>query len=185
MLPRTPFLLRGRAFEVVDLDSTGSTLLIRSSTVTVAAVENFKGPELSAKTLAGSDFLLSKQLGRVVLIEFWSVNCGFSEKVRPDLNDLSSALQGMPFAWVAAARERDTTEIQHHLAEHPIAGTIALFDSTAWATYNPMGVTPLFVVIDQKGIVRLRAMGASAITAVAPKVKALVARSGPRSGGRQ
>lgn len=185
VLPRTPFLLRGRAFEVVDLDSTGSTLLIRSSTVTVAAVENFKGPELSAKTLAGSDFLLSKQLGRVVLIEFWSVNCGFSEKVRPDLNDLSSALQGMPFAWVAAARERDTTEIQHHLAEHPIAGTIALFDSTAWATYNPMGVTPLFVVIDQKGIVRLRAMGASAITAVAPKVKALVARSGPRSGGRQ
>ena len=47
-------------------------------------------------------------------------------------------------------------------------------DSSAWEAWNPAGITPLFVLIDRQGIVRYRAAGASAITAVATKVKELL-----------
>jgi len=174
VLPHTPFRLGGRALEVADLDSMGSRLVLRASNAEVAAVENFKAPELSAETLAGSRFKLSTQSGNVVLIEFWSVSCGFSEKVRPAVNDLAVRARGMPLTWVAMAREREPAEIQRYLVEHPMSATVTLSDSTAWATYNPAGVTPLFVVVDRNGIIRFRAVGATAIDAVAAKVTELL-----------
>ena len=174
VLPRTPFLLGGRAFEVANVDSAGTRLVIRPSSATTAAVVNFKAPDLAAETLGDRRYQLSLQRDSVVLIEFWSTSCGFSEKVRPALNDLVTALRGMPFTWVAVAREQDPEEIQRHLVEHPISGTVTRFDSTAWATYNPMGITPLFVLVGRDGVVRLRAAGATSITAVTKKVNTVV-----------
>ena len=174
VLPRTPFLLGGRAFEVADVDSGGTRLVIRPSSATTAAVVNFKAPELVTETLGDRRYQLSLQRDSVVLIEFWSTSCGFSEKVRPALNELVTALRGTPFTWVAVAREQDPEELHHYLAEHPISGTVARFDSTAWATYNPMGMTPLFILVDRDGVVRLRAAGANAVTAVTRRVNAIV-----------
>jgi thiol-disulfide isomerase/thioredoxin len=180
VFPHAPFRLRGRAFEVADIDSMGLRLVIRRSTATIAAVENFRAPEFSAETLADSNFKLSAQAGNVVFIEFWSVNCAFSEKARPTLNDLATAARGKPFTWVAVAAESDRAEIQHHLAEHPMNGIVTRADSSAWGTYNPARATPLFVVVDRDGIIRFRAVGSTASTAVAAKVRQLLAPGTPR-----
>ena len=101
------------------------------------------------------------------------MNCGFCEKARPAANDLADAERGTSFTWLAIARENDRVEIERFLAAHPMSAKVALNDSSAWATYNPTGVTPFFVVVDGKGIIRFRAAGASAIDAVAAKVKML------------
>lgn len=174
VFPRMPFRLAGNAFEVTDVDSIGTRLVLRPSTVRVAAVENFKAPTLAAKTLTDSASRLSAQGGKVVLIEFWSVSCGFSEKVRPAVNDLAAAVRGKPFTWVAMARENDASEVRRLLVEHRMDATVTVIDSTAWNGYDPMGATPLFVVVDRNGIVRLRAVGACAIDVVAARVKALL-----------
>jgi thiol-disulfide isomerase/thioredoxin len=171
VMPRTPFMVGKQAWEVADLDSAGSRLVIRRTTTRVAAVENFRAPQLVARTLSGRSYRLSKQ-SDVVLVEFWSVNCGFCEKARPAANELADAERGT-FTWLAVARETDRAEIERFLAAHPMNATVALYDSAAWTTYNPIGVTPLFFVVDKKGVIRFRGAGASAIDAVAAKVKML------------
>ena len=172
VMARTPFMLGGKAWEIADVDSMGSRLVIRRTKTRVAAVENFKAPQIVARTLSGRSYRLSKQQG-VVLVEFWSVNCGFCEKARPAANDLADTERGTSFTWLAIAHENDRVEIERFLAAHPMSATVALNDSSAWATYDPSGVTPFFVVVDSKGIIRFRAAGASAIDAVAAKVKML------------
>jgi thiol-disulfide isomerase/thioredoxin len=177
VMARTPFMLGEKAWEIADVDSMGSRLVIRRTKTRVAAVESFKAPQIVARTLSGRSYRLSKQAG-VVLVEFWSVSCGFCEKARPAANDLANAERGTPFTWLAIARENDRIELERFLAAHPMSALVALNDSSAWATYNLSGVTPFFVVVDSKGIIRFRAAGASAIDAVAAKVKmlSLVAR---------
>lgn len=170
-----PFMLGKQAWEVADIDSMGSRLVIRRTETTVAAVENFKAPQLAVRTLSGRGYKLSKQSGNV-LVEFWSVSCGFCEKARPAANELAHA-EGHAFTWLAVARENDRVEIERFLAAHPMSATIALYDSAAWTTYNPTGVTPLFFVVDKKGVIRFRGAGASAIDAVAAKVKMLSSAS--------
>lgn len=171
VMARTPFMLAKEAWEVADLDSMGSRLVIRRTKTRVAAVENFKAPQLVARTLSGRSYRLSKQSG-VVLVEFWSVSCGFCEKARPAANELADAKRGA-FTWLAVARETDRVEIDRFLTAHPMSATVALYDSAAWTTYNPTGVTPLFFVVDKKGVIRFRGAGASAIEAVAAQVKML------------
>lgn len=171
VMARTPFMLGKQAWEVADLDSMGSRLVIRRTKTRVAAVENFKAPQLVVRTLSGRSYRLSEQ-SDVVLVEFWSVSCGFCEKVRPAVNELADAERGT-FTWLAVARESDRVEIEHFLAAHPMSATVALYDSAAWTTYNAIGVTPLFFVVDKKGVIRFRGAGASAIDAVAAKVKML------------
>jgi thiol-disulfide isomerase/thioredoxin len=171
VMARTPFMLGKQAWEMADLDSMGSRLVVRPTKTSVAAVENFKAPQLVARTLSGGSYRLSKQ-SDVVLVEFWSVSCGFCEKARPAANELADAERGR-FTWLAVARETDRAEIERFLAAHPMSATVALYDSAAWTTYNPIGVTPLFFVVDKKGVIRFRGAGASAIDAVAGKVKML------------
>jgi len=171
VVPPTPFMLGKQAWEIADLDSLGSRLVIRRTKSRVAAMENFKAPQLVATTLSGRSYQLSKH-SDVVLVEFWSVSCGFCEKARPAANELADAERGM-FTWLAVARETDRVEIERFLAAHPMSATVALYDSAAWTTYNPIGVTPLFFVVDKKGVIRFRGAGASAIDAVAAKVKML------------
>jgi thiol-disulfide isomerase/thioredoxin len=171
VMARTPFVLAKQAWEVADLDSMGSRLVIRRTKIRVAAVENFKAPQLVVRTLSGRSYRLSKQ-SDVVLVEFWSVSCGFCEKARPAANELAHAERDT-FTWLAVARETDHAEIERFLATHPMSATVALYDSAAWTTYNPNGVTPLFVVVDKKGVIRFRGAGASAIEPVAATVKML------------
>ena len=171
VMARTPFMLGKQAWQIAELDSMGSTLVIRRTNTKVAAVENFKAPQLVVRTLSGRSYRLSKQ-SDVVLLEFWSVSCGFCEKARPAANEFAHAERGA-FRWLAVARETDRIEIERFLAAHPMSATVALYDSAAWTTYNPVGVTPLFFVVDKKGVIRFRGAGASAIDAAAAKVKML------------
>jgi thiol-disulfide isomerase/thioredoxin len=167
----SPFMLGKQAWEIADLDSVGSTLVIRPTKTRVAAVESFKAPKLVVRTLNDRSYQLSKRPD-VVLVEFWSVSCGFCEKARPVANELARAGRGN-FTWLAVARESDRAEIETFLAAHPMSATIALYDSAAWTTYNPIGVTPLFLVVDKKGVIRFRGAGASAIDGAGAKLKML------------
>ncbi|MGH7604088.1 MAG: TlpA family protein disulfide reductase [Gemmatimonadaceae bacterium] len=165
-----PFMLGTQAWEIADLDSIGSKLLVRRTKTRVAAVENFKAPQIITTTLGGRSYSLSKQRG-VALVEFWSVSCTFCEKARPAANELADAERGRLFTWLAIAKETDRAEIERFLAAHPMNATVAVYDSSAWKTYNPSGITPFFVVVDSKGVIRFRGAGASAIDPVIAKVR--------------
>jgi hypothetical protein len=168
-----PFLLAGRAYEVATIDSAGSQLVLRPSDVRVAAVVGFQAPDFTAQLPSGVKYQLTGDRGKVTLIEFWSVECAFSETARAALNELAKRQEGSGFTWVALARENDARIVQRHLVSHPMNATVALYDSAAWAVYNPSVATPLFYVIGQDGQVELKALGASAVQGVATKVETL------------
>jgi hypothetical protein len=172
--PGAPFLLAGRPYEVAELDSAGSRLVLRPSAMKVAAVAGFVAPELTARLLSGTTYRLSDDRARIVLVEFWSVDCQYSERARPALNQLASRIPAGRFRWVAVARENDGGAVRRHLESHPMSAAVALHDSLGWALYNPAGATPLFYVIDWDGVVRFRAVGASAVGAVSAKVVELL-----------
>lgn len=170
----SPFMLAGRPYELAELDSMGSRLVLRPSTAQAAAAVGFAAPDFTARTLSGAEYRLASDRGTVVLVEFWSVDCYYSERARFALNNLAARVRGRPFKWLAFARENDSGAVRRHLADHPVSATVALHDSTAWDLYNPAVATPLFFVIDQAGTVRLRAVGASAVEAVEAEVLGLL-----------
>jgi thiol-disulfide isomerase/thioredoxin len=172
--PGTPFVFAGSQYEIAEIDSAGTRLVLRPSSEKVAAAVGFIAPELTARLLSRAPYRLSEDRGRIILIEFWSVDCPYSERARPTLNALASKVPTGRFRWIAMAREDDRDTIQHHLASHPMGATVALRDSLGWARYNPEGGSPLFYVIDESGVVRFRALGASAVEAVSAKVVALL-----------
>lgn len=123
--------------------------------------------------------------GKVTLIEFWSVNCPYSEKARAALNELAKRQQGRNFTWVALARENDVRIVRRHLMSHPMNATLVLYDSAAWAVYNPSVATPLFYLIGRDGQVQLKALGASAVEGVATKVLETLSRPVAQSAQRR
>lgn len=173
VLPAMPFTIGGRLFELAAIDSAGTQLSIRPSTRAVAVAEGRRAPSVIAKTLDGGVFRLSQATGKVVLLEFWATDCRYSEQVRTATNDLAGKY-GSKFAWVAMPNDTSRTALLEHLTKYPMRATVTERDDAAWSTYNPRGATPVFVVIDQRGIVRFRAEGASAIAAVAAKVGELL-----------
>jgi hypothetical protein len=173
-MPPAPFFLDGRPYEVASLDSAGSRLVLRPSSAKVAAVEGFVAPELTTRQLSGERYRLSGDRGRIVLLEFWSVDCAYSERARPALDRFARTVPADHFRWTAVAREGDSTRVRLHLDSLPMDATIALRDSAAWAQWNPRGITPLFYVIDGDGVIRFRAAGASAVPTVSAKVVELL-----------
>lgn len=166
VMPGAPFVLAGQVLEFSRIDSLGTALFLRPSRTRVAAVEGLKAPPLQGRDLANSPYELRPASGQWTLVEFWSTQCAFSEKARPELNALSSELAATNVQWLGVSRERDPLAVKEYLREHPMSGRIVLPDSTSWATYNPAGITPLFLLLDDRGIVRYRAAGASSVSAV-------------------
>lgn len=173
VIPRTPFVLGGQVLEIAGIDSAGRRLVLTRATETVAAVEQLRAPRLAVRLLNGTLLQFPTPPDTLTLLEFWSTSCPNTEKVRGALNALAQEPPGAGFRWVALARESEGDSIAAHLAEHPMQATVARYDSTTWARYNPGGVTPLFVVVDRQGIVQLRAQGATALEAVQAKVRQL------------
>lgn len=174
VIASTPFELSGQFYELSAIDSSGTTLRIRRSHREFAVAVNRRAPELKAKVISGGEFVLSRQVGKLVLISFWATDCPHSERIRVAANELVTRY-GTSFTWMAMAKDTSRKTIEKHLTDHPINGVVALPDSSAWTTYNPMDATPVFVIVDRRGIVRFRAEGAAALSAVSAKLDELYA----------
>lgn len=101
-------------------------------------------------------------------------DCHYSEQVRVAANALVTKY-GAGYVWAAIPKDTGRTAIERHLTKLPLRATVTMRDSAAWATYNPREATPAFVVVDERGVVRFRAEGASAFGAVAAKLDELLA----------
>ena len=170
-----PFLIGNHGYRVTHVDSAGTSLTLEPTSVAQAPSVGFDAPDLVAQTLAARPVNLGELDGKVVLIEFWSTSCGFSELARPTLNELAATYGEEEFTWLAISRELDVQEVNEFLQEHHRAAQIVMADSATWLEYNPTVTTPTYYVIDSNGVIRLREQGASAASTVARVVGDLVA----------
>lgn len=169
-----PFLLDGRGFEVTHVDSGGASVTLTPVVVAQAPSVGYDAPDLLARTFDGAERHVGDLRSKVVLVEFWSTSCSFSERARPTLNEIAAQHHADGFVWLAIARETDAGEVGDFLREHPRDAQVVVADSTVWQEYNPELATPTYYVIDQDGVIRLRERGASSAEVVARVVEELV-----------
>jgi thiol-disulfide isomerase/thioredoxin len=161
-----PFRLDGKSLKAIELDSEGDRLTCESYYGDTSAVVGFKAPDVAFTDLAGKTHRLSDLHGKVVLMTFWSTTCPYCEEIRPALNALVGRCNPARFQAIAAAGDRDTTDIATFLRTSPYDGITLSYEPSLWRTYDRRGTTPVFVLIDQEGTIALAGSGASLMAVV-------------------
>lgn len=118
--PAGPFLIGGRAYRLGGVDVARGWLKLVPAPETPAAALGFLAPSLETSTLDGRAVSLEELRGRLVVVEFWSTHCTFSERIRPEVAEMEGRHPDV--AWIAVARETDPDAVRAHLADHPMAG---------------------------------------------------------------
>jgi len=170
-----PFLLAGRKFVVESLDAAGTRLVLKPSSADTAVSPGFIAPFFEAPDLEGRIHRLRDLRGRVVLLEFWSVDCPWADTVRPLINALAEKFKGPDFATLSIAREKEPSILREYLKTKPKSTTVLGRDDNVWKTYNPEGMSPLAFVLDRSGVIRLIAPGARSLKALEAVIAGLIA----------
>lgn len=167
-----PFRVGPRAYRLESVDVGSRRLRIRPVGDSVATAPGFLAPLLETSTLDGQPVSLQRHRGEVVVLEFWSTHCPFSEQIRPEITSLKARF-GPGVRWITVARELEADTIRAHLADHPMAGEPWTNRADIWQTWNPRTVTPMFYVIGRDGRIVAVERGAGA----APALEAWLRRS--------
>jgi peroxiredoxin len=128
----------------------------------IAAIEKKIGLNLPAKIftvqlLDGASFSLSEQRGKVVLIDFWDVNCPPCRKEMPNLKKLHQEFAGKGLVIVGISLDTDRTLLQNYLKEiSPEWKMACSFQGweDATAKLYLINATPSSWLIDRQGILR-------------------------------
>jgi thiol-disulfide isomerase/thioredoxin len=168
-----PFILKGEKLKVVGMDEPGKQLTIARSTEEFSISEGFKAPDFSLKGLGNDSFNLQNLKGKIVLLEFWSINCPFCQRILPEVNTLIEKNKQEDFVSVAVARESDIAEINKYLTKNAYQAEIALNDGKIWQIYNSQFITPTYYLLDKEGVVRFSGYGANSdiIKVIDKKIK--------------
>ena len=156
-----PFMLEGQKLKLADLDPSGTSLKIQPTSEAVSISPGFQMPVLSVRTTDNSQYTSADLKGKIVLLQFWSVSCPFCKALLPDVNALIKKNAGSDFLALDIAREDDANIIKANVKEFPRSAVVTVRDQAAWETFDRPVITPTFYLIDQRGVIRLSASGAS------------------------
>jgi thiol-disulfide isomerase/thioredoxin len=135
--------------------------------------------EIDGTDLDGRPMKLSEHRGKVVLLSFWATWCFPCMKLVPHERELVEKLSGKPFVLLGVNEDSDEAAIKKAVAKHKInwrsfhdkrPGRRAV--SQEWKVIGP----PTLYLIDDKGIVRKRWVGAPPAEELGREVDQLVAQ---------
>jgi thiol-disulfide isomerase/thioredoxin len=113
--------------------------------------------DFTVKLYQGKDFQLSKQKGKVVLIDFWATWCGPCRKEIPNLKQYYQAFKGKGFEIIGISLDKQEKQLKEYLETEKLPWKISYSgkfwnDDTA-RLYNVHSI-PSYWLIDKKGILR-------------------------------
>jgi thiol-disulfide isomerase/thioredoxin len=119
-------------------------------------------PEIEGEDIDGKKFKLSDYRGKVVLVDFWGHWCGPCRAAYPHNRDLIKRLEDKPFVLLGVNSDDEKDTIKKAMAKEENTwrywfdggkrGPIAKkFNVQGW---------PTFYLIDHKGVIRMRSVGA-------------------------
>ena len=123
----------------------------------------------SGKVLAGGHLE-----GKVALQYFWATWCLFCQGDLPDLEKLYRAYQPRGFEIIAQSLDDDLSVVIEFWQEKGYTFPVAMRSDETRAAYGPIRGTPTLFLIDRKGTVRLKHLGAMPDGALEDEIKALL-----------
>lgn len=145
----------------------------------IDAVDRRPAPELSAKTLTGATFTLADHLGSVVVLNVWGSWCAPCRKEAPELQTAYTRLstRGAGKVVFVGINTRDNDPGPAIAFERSFAVTYpSVYDPSGkqllgFANSLPAMAIPSTLVIDAKGMVAARLLGATTTTTLVDVVK--------------
>jgi len=122
---------------------------------------------------------ISQLRGKVVLVEFWTLSCGSCRELEPYVKQWSERYrnQGLEVISVHAPEfnhERELNSVRARVAQSEIHYPVAIDnDYTNWNRYRNQ-VWPALYLVDKRGILRHRKIGAGDYSDTEQKIQALL-----------
>jgi len=116
--------------------------------------------DFSAKTLEGKKVKLSEQKGKVVLLNFWATWCGPCRSEIPQLNELVKKYAGKEEVLFWAITKETAPTVQRFLKLMTLNYRILVEGAGPTNAYGAFAL-PTHIVIDPKGYIRYRQIGAT------------------------
>ena len=114
-----------------------------------------KAPNFESVLLDGSEFKLSEQNGKVVVLDFWATWCGPCVKALPELIEKTSQFDKKDVVFIAVNQGETRKMISTFLKKKKLQGLTVALDKkqNIGRDYKVQGI-PKTIIIDQKGTVR-------------------------------
>jgi peroxiredoxin len=113
--------------------------------------------DFTVKLLSGETFTLSKQKGKVVLIDFWATWCPPCVKGIPHIKEFYREHKGKGFEVIGISLDSDRKAVDDYIAKEKLEWPI-VFSGAAWqdktARYYNVNLIPSYWLIDRNGILR-------------------------------
>lgn len=128
-----------------------------------------------ATELASGKVLAAGHLeGKVVLQYFWATWCPFCQRDLPVLEKLYQAYPPQGFEIIAQSLDDDSSIVIEFWQEKGCTFPVAMRSDKIRTAYGPIRGTPTLFLIDRKGTVRLKRLGAMPDGALEDEIKALL-----------
>jgi len=137
-------------------------------------------PEFEARLLNGKTLRMKELRGKVVVAVFWAT---WSPAARADLPEVDRFVrqnEGRGLQVIAFSIDEDPAEVRQFWRKAQYAFPAAMRDDAIYRHYGRVGTTPLYYVIDRKGMVRERVAGTIGAERLERIVKPLLDESASR-----
>ncbi len=115
-----------------------------------------RAPDFSLEDLNGDTFRLEDMIGRILIINFWSAECPWSEKIDKKLAEILSINAEEVSLWSIASNMNEPIEMLKTVAEDRGLSMVLSDPDHAVADLYAAVTTPHFYLIDPAGILQYR-----------------------------
>lgn len=139
-----PFMIENNKYQASKIDIFGNRLEFQSSNLEESTSLGFKAPAFEVTTFEGKTYSLDELQGKTILLEFWSPDCPYSERVRPWIDSMVKKNSTHNLIILSVMIRPNEEDVKTFLKDHSIKSIIVQANNRIQDIYNPRIITPVF-----------------------------------------